>query len=266
LVGGLLLAALLEVWATGCGVEPSQSGSRTLATASRTQTVALTTAGRPFVAFGPADYVRGTGMPTTSTVSFSVLNPAAPYTLQVTNGGLRGQYSRVSSGTVFVNGVQVIGPSDFNQTVARIEKPVTLALTDQLAVQLASGPGSGIAVQVIGLDSDPPSITATVAPPPNAAGWNNSNVTVTFTCSDLTSGVAVCPAPVALTTDGAGQVVSGTASDKAGNTASASVTVNLDETPPTVRVSSPTPGATLTTPTPTMFVSPELCDSESRGG
>ena len=37
------------------------------------------------------------------------------------------------------------------------------------------------AAATINLDKTPPKITATITPPRNAAGWSNSNVTVTFT-------------------------------------------------------------------------------------
>lgn len=86
-------------------------------------------------------------------------------------------------------------------------------------------------------DATPPVITASVTPPPNAAGWNSSDVTVTFSCSDALSGVANCPAPVTVTTEGADQKVSGTAYDKAGNSATASVVLNIDKTPPTATLS-----------------------------
>jgi RHS repeat-associated protein len=97
----------------------------------------------------------------------------------------------------------------------------------------------------INLDKTPPTITAAVTPAPNAAGWNNSNTTVTFTCSDPTSGVAACPAPVIVSMEGKGQAISGTAQDKAGNSASATATVNLDKTPPSLTITSPTNGATV---------------------
>jgi hypothetical protein len=77
--------------------------------------------------------------------------------------------------------------------------------------------------------------TATAAPPANAANWNNTNVTVTFTCSGGVPPIN-CPAPQIVSTEGANQVVSGTAVDKAGNTATASVTLNLDKTRPDVQV------------------------------
>ena len=94
----------------------------------------------------------------------------------------------------------------------------------------------------INLDKTSPTITASITPPPNAAGWNNSNVTVTFTCSDAISGIYSCPGPVQVTTEGSGQAISGTATDKAGNSASTSITVNIDKTAPTITATA-TPAA-----------------------
>ncbi len=84
------------------------------------------------------------------------------------------------------------------------------------------------------IDKTGPTITAVLSPTPNAAGWNNSNVTVTFTCSDSLSGIATCSAPQTVTTDGAAQHVSGSATDNAGNTSVTSTVVSLDKTPPTI--------------------------------
>src|SRR5690348_10458992 len=199
-----------------------------------------------FTAFGPQDYTRGTGTPVTVTTSFSVLNPNTHYTLKVFNGGLQDtQTELVSSGFVTVNGVQVVGPNNFNQNVAEVDVPVTLQGSNTLDVQVRGQPGGLLTIEIIGVDNDPPTIQATVSPAPNAAGWNNSNVTVSFTCSDALSGVANCPAPVTVTTEGANQTVSGTAVDAAGNTASTSVAVSLDKTPPTLSITSPANGATV---------------------
>jgi hypothetical protein len=87
-------------------------------------------------------------------------------------------------------------------------------------------------------DTTPPTITATPTTEPNANGWYRTNVRVKFTCADLGgSRLASCPAAVVVSTDGEGQVVSGTARDRAGNTATASVTLNIDKTPPVVTAS-----------------------------
>lgn len=169
-------------------------------------------------AFGPKTYVRSTGAPVTVTDTFAVLNPATQFTLRVTNGGLvDGQYELVSSSVITLNGVQVVGPSNFNQHVTVLSVPITLQATNEIDVQVRGKPGGAIAVEVIGVDNDPPRIGATSIPPPNSNGWNNTNVTVSFTCSDATSGVASCPPPRTVTTEGASQAVSGTATDLAGN-------------------------------------------------
>ncbi|KAI9780299.1 MAG: hypothetical protein M1835_004530 [Candelina submexicana] len=47
-----------------------------------------------------------------------------------------------------------------------------------------------MATILLPMDTTPPITTATLSPPPNAAGWNNSAVTVTLTATDDISGVA----------------------------------------------------------------------------
>jgi len=187
--------------------------------------------------FGPKTYTRGTGAPVTVTDTFTLLNPATTYTLKVFNGGLQNDptdLELVANSIVSLNGVQIVGPANFNQSVMELDVPITPGISNTLSVQVRGKPGGVLAIEIVGVDNDPPTITASVSPSPNAAGWNNSPVTVTFTCSDKTSGVASCPAPVAVSTEGANQIISGTATDLAGNTATASVTINLDMTPPTI--------------------------------
>jgi hypothetical protein len=95
----------------------------------------------------------------------------------------------------------------------------------------------------LNIDRTPPTVTPIITPAP-VNGWNNTNVTITFTCSDALSGVAICPAPVSVTTEGASQVVSFSATDVAGNTATGSLTLNIDKTPPIITATvSPAPNA-----------------------
>ena len=85
------------------------------------------------------------------------------------------------------------------------------------------------------LDTIPPFISGVSAPPPNAAGWNGGDVIVQFVCADADSAIQSCTAPVTLNTDGAGQSVTGTAVDAAGNTATFVVSgINIDKTSPTI--------------------------------
>jgi hypothetical protein len=84
------------------------------------------------------------------------------------------------------------------------------------------------------VDTTPPTITAVATPPPNANGWNRTNVTVKFVCADTESGIKTCPTAKIVSADGANQVVTAIAIDKAGNTATLSVTLNIDKTAPLV--------------------------------
>ena len=85
----------------------------------------------------------------------------------------------------------------------------------------------------INIDRTAPEISGSRTPAADADGWTNSDVTVSFTCADDLSGVSSCTEPVPVTSEGANQRVTGTAIDRAGNTASATVGgINIDKTGP----------------------------------
>ncbi len=88
----------------------------------------------------------------------------------------------------------------------------------------------------------PPSIAAVLSPVANANGWNHNNVTVTFTCTAGSSAVNQCPESQTVSSEATGQIVSATVTDAAGATATASTTVNIDKTSPTVTVTAPVEG------------------------
>ncbi len=171
--------------------------------------VAISAYAGTFTVFGPKNYVRGTGAPVTVTDTFTVFNPSTQFTLKAFNGGLENaQTELVSSSIVTINGVQVLGPSNFNQNVSEIDVPVTLQASNTISVQVRGQPGGTLTIQIAGVDNEPPTIKATATPAPNAAGWNNTDVIVTFTCNDVISGVASCPPPQKVTTEGANQITS----------------------------------------------------------
>ena len=178
-----------------------------------------------FTLFGPRTFTRATGAPVTETFTFSA--PAAPYVLRVESDG-------VASAVVTLNGVTVVAPNALNSSARSITRAVTLRATNQMTVELRGEPGGTLRVWIEGTDNDPPQISAAAAPAANAAGWNNTDVTVTFTCSDAVSGVQSCPVPVVVATEGAQQAIAGEAIDRAGNRARASVTLNIDKTAPTI--------------------------------
>ena len=84
------------------------------------------------------------------------------------------------------------------------------------------------------IDRSAPTITHSLSPAPNTAGWNNTDVSVAFSCGDALSGIASCTALQVLTGEGASQHVAGHAADNAGNTADDDVTVSIDKTAPSV--------------------------------
>lgn len=199
-------------------------------TPSAAPKITTATCGRPICtwnAFGPVTYTRQTGQPQTITNSFSLLNPNTQFTMHVDNSG-------VSSAVIMLNGVQVLGPSDFSGNATSLDRRVTLGPNNTLEVQLRGKPGTSLSLTVVGVDNDPPSIAEAETPSANSFGWNNTNVNVTFACSDPTSGIASCPGSVLLTTEGLNQLVAGTTFDLAANSATASVQVSIDETPPTI--------------------------------
>ncbi|HEY3365122.1 MAG TPA: S-layer homology domain-containing protein [Symbiobacteriaceae bacterium] len=128
--------------------------------------------------------------------------------------------------------------SDALSGVAACAQPVRLGSdgANQSAGGTATdkaGNTSQATVSGINIDSVPPVITGKVDRQPDQNGWYTRPVTVRFTCSDSLAGIATCPAPVTLSGDGVDQKATGTAVDKAGNKATASVGgINTDTTPP----------------------------------
>lgn len=77
------------------------------------------------------------------------------------------------------------------------------------------------------------------APAANDNGWNNTNVSLGWACSDATSGVAASTLSQSVTTEGANQSRTGVCTDGAGNTASDARSVSIDKTLPTLAVTAP---------------------------
>ncbi|HEY7625891.1 MAG TPA: PxKF domain-containing protein, partial [Ilumatobacteraceae bacterium] len=118
------------------------------------------------------------------------------------------------------------------------------ALSATASVRDRAGNVASASVTGIRIDRTRPVIVVTTT---SNGTWNRQAVTVHFTCADALSGIATCPGDTVLSSQGAGQIVTGTASDRAGNTATArSPSISIDLTAPTVRVTGVTSGATYT--------------------
>ena len=93
------------------------------------------------------------------------------------------------------------------------------------------------------LDATAPTISGATTTSPNARGWYHQDVTVHFSASDATSGVASVTSDVTLG-EGTNQSVTGSATDHAGNTASTTVgSISVDETSPSLSLLSASDGA-----------------------
>jgi hypothetical protein len=239
--------------------------------------------------FGPTTYTRTTGAPNQYTTTFTA--PAwitSPYDLHIVNGDSSGKdrvYGAISSATITLNGVQIAGPSDFNQNVATLDRSVTLQATNTLQVSLASKPGSFLTINVLGTNADhtPPQITivspnsggyintatptieVTYSDPvgagePAASGVNTSTVKATLDGVDRTSlftvraadASAVIPANLALSAGPHTLIIS--LQDNAGNPATTTSQFTVDLTAPQIQIVQPVLGVYLNTTTPTISI------------
>ena len=88
-------------------------------------------------------------------------------------------------------------------------------------------------------DTTPPVASPTQIPAANNYGWNNTDVTVNWNWTDSGSGINLndCTQTSTSSGQGAGITLTASCSDNAGNVATASYRVNVDETPPVVAYS-----------------------------
>jgi hypothetical protein len=127
------------------------------------------------------------------------------------------------------------------------DQPVAVETTGT-ALQGSCVNGAGLTAAALPLtvriDKTPPVLTAARSFQANAAGWNNTDVTVTFDCLDAVSGVSEPPqSPQVVTTEGAGQSVSALCVDASGHAATATVDgISIDKTAPAVVIASPEAG------------------------
>ncbi len=109
------------------------------------------------------------------------------------------------------------------------------AVTGRVTVTDVAGNSKGFTSPSVKIDKKAPTIAISRSLKANAAGWNNAAVTITFTATDSLSGVAgSATQPWTFSTEGAGQRASVSFTDLADNSSTASATVNLDLTPPTM--------------------------------
>jgi hypothetical protein len=102
----------------------------------------------------------------------------------------------------------------------------------------------GEASQTLHIHRDATAPTVSVAPDrsPDANGWYNHPLTITFSGSDATSGMDACSQVTYAGPDSPGTSVPGTCRDRAGNVTSAAFALKYDATPPALSTFSVKPG------------------------
>ena len=202
-----------------------------------------------FTTFGPKTFIRKTGKPVFETASFTIKYPDTTYTLYVYNGGINSEYKKVSSAVVILNCTKIFDTNDFKQQVSILKKEVNVSASNKLQVKLMSSPGSALTVVLEGTDEILPDITITS--PEDDALLNTPSITVTGNASDSISwikSVTVNGTSTGLTggtytsdiqlTEGQ-NTITAMATDTAGNTNTATITVTLDTAPPAVTSATP---------------------------
>lgn len=143
-IAGLLIFALSWSLVLPLSARAERRASGPTANTPASQPLTQTT--EVFTIYGPHRFTRNTGQPVNVVENFSIPTDAiAPFTILVENGAPSGS-NRVSSATIKLNGTNLYSPSDFNQNVASLTKPVTLAPTNTLEVKLASALGSYLTI------------------------------------------------------------------------------------------------------------------------
>lgn len=98
--------------------------------------------------FGPITLQREYGKPETKSFSFTISDASGPFLLHVANGTIEGTH-RVSSAVIRLNSKEIISPSEFNQKVSNIYRQTTLLSGENsLDVRLRSVPGSYLTLAI----------------------------------------------------------------------------------------------------------------------
>lgn len=195
---------------------------------------------------GPlASYGLGTQTATCSFTDSGNLNTTVEATYEIVD--------TTAPSILFVSRTPAANVNGWNNTDVTVNWSCTdnVGVVSSSASQILSGEGenqsaTGTCTDLVGLtasntqtginiDKTVPTASASASPLANANGWNNTNVTVSFSGADGLSGIASCSSPVTLNAEGAGQSASGTCTDKAGNVSALATAsdINIDKTAPT---------------------------------
>jgi len=165
-------------------------------------------------------FVQDTTDPTIADNNDMVLEATGP-------SGAMAAFSVPAASDIVDESVAVVCDPASGNTFALGHHTVTCTATDD------SGNSAQSAFDVFVQDTTAPTITFVSRTPSNSFGWNNTNVTVTWSCSDIV-GVIAPSVSQTLSGEGSAQSATGTCTDTSGNTASDTVDgINIDKSAPT---------------------------------
>ena len=200
-------------------------------------------------------------------VAFALVLPPV-ITAMTPAGGPAGQLVTIAGANF--GAAQASGAVTFNGVAAAIASWSATSITATVPAPATTGPVlvsvNGVASNGVVFTINGPPIGASLSPLPNGSGWNNSSVTVTFTCTQTDSPVSFCSSPQTITFSGAGIKVTGKAIDQNGVTATIVALLNIDLTGPTVSVYSPRPTAVFPSGTTTLVLKGSAVDILSGAG
>jgi hypothetical protein len=200
---------------------------------STTVTVPLTGSGSGTVTYWSVDVAGNVEAPNQVGLKWDNIAPTVTHSLSPAANALGWNNSDV---TVSFSAKD----DDHGSGVASVSGPQTISTetsgTDVVGTAHDTAGNVGTDHVTIRLDKTKPTITGAVTKGAlGDNGWYVGPVTVSFTCTDDRSGVAVCPDPVVLTANGAGQSAPGTVTDVAGNQASTTVDgIKIDQEKPAI--------------------------------
>lgn len=185
------------------------------------------------------DHEAGGGLTAAASATYGIVDPSAPvvdYRVEPgapdgANGWYRGDV-RLTWTVSEPDSPTSLALSGCDDQLVSADQPATLYSCSASSAGGASDPVT-VSIKRDGTAPDAPAVA--VSPAPNAAGWNDSDVTVTFAGAgdNGPSGLAGCSDTVLVATDTPGLTVDGTCTDVAGNTSDAvSATVKVDKTAP----------------------------------
>ena len=177
-------------------------------------------------------------------------NTAPQVTINGVSAGVNYEIGSVPAATCNVTDLED-GNSSFAATLSAVSGPLAAYGLGEQTASCSYTDGGGLTASAsvtYGIvDTTAPVITFVSRTAANANGWNNADVTVTWSCSDSGSGVVNASLSQTVSAEGTDQSATGTCEDHAGNTVSDTQNgINIDKTVPTANASaSPAANANL---------------------